>query len=345
MKKFCSFPDIGQYRNIVRTITDRGQYLGKDENGDPIFDRARPLEKIKFSGTVKNHGINTGVTINKEGQIWAQSRSDIITPQKDNAGFAAFVEKNESIFRSLFSKIDFKSYDYVTIFGEWAGKGIQKGVAICNFDKFFIVFDLKRSYEDESRGPNDYAHETEIKEIKYLENRIFNVYDFPTYEIEIDFNQPGLVQNDIIELTKAVEAECPVGKQLGFSGTGEGIVFRYKAPDGEVYRFKSKGELHAGKSKVKVLKEVNTEELRKIEELAQTVTPVWRLAQMLEQTFRLNNGGKLDRTKLGDYIKAVIADIQKEDSDIITESGLELKDIGKRVSDIAKRYFFEQEEF
>ena len=345
MQKFCSFPDIGQFRTIVKTISDRGQYVGKDENGDPIFDRLKPLPKIKMSGTVKSHGTNAGVTINKEGQIWAQSKSDIITPQNDNAGFARFVEENTSVFKELFSKLPFNEYDYITIFGEWDGKGIQKGVAICDLDKFFVIFDIKRSYNEADKGPNLYADEEEIKTLRSPENRIFNVYDFQTFEIEIDFNQPGLVQNQIIDMTIGVEDECPIGKQFGIQGTGEGIVFRYKAPDGKVYRFKSKGEKHAGKSKVKVLKEVNTEELMRIEELAQKVTPLWRLSQMLEQTFKLNNGGSLDRTKLGDYIKAVIADIQKEDSDIIEESGLELKDIGKRVSHISKMYFFEQEIF
>ena len=52
MQKFCSFPEIGQFRTIVKTVSDRGQYVGKDENGDPIFDRLKPLPKIKMSGTV-----------------------------------------------------------------------------------------------------------------------------------------------------------------------------------------------------------------------------------------------------------------------------------------------------
>jgi hypothetical protein len=35
--------------------------------------------------------------------------------------------------------------------------------------------------------------------------------------------------------------------------------------------------------------------------------------------------------------------IKQEDMDLLVEAGLEPKDIGKCVSDIARRYFFDQE--
>ena len=78
-------------------------------------------------------------------------------------------------------------------------------------------------------------------------------------------------------------------------------------------------------------------------EIADKVTPTWRLAQMLETACDLINGGELDRAKLGDYIRLVINDIIKEDMDILVDAGLEPKDINKYVSEIARRYFFDQE--
>jgi len=39
----------------------------------------------------------------------------------------------------------------------------------------------------------------------------------------------------------------------------------------------------------------------------------------------------------------VINDIMKEDLHIINDAGLEPKDINKRVSEVARMYFFEQE--
>ena len=43
------------------------------------------------------------------------------------------------------------------------------------------------------------------------------IEDFQTWEMEIDFNYPELVQNKLGELTLAVEEECPIGKAFGFS--------------------------------------------------------------------------------------------------------------------------------
>ena len=121
MKKFCSFPEIGQYRQIVKTITERERYIGKDEDGNKIYDHSKMLPVQKWTGTVKQHGTNAGVTINKDGEIWAQSRSNIITIQSDNAGFAFFVESKKDIFKAFFEQLDFNGFDYITIFGEWAG--------------------------------------------------------------------------------------------------------------------------------------------------------------------------------------------------------------------------------
>ena len=55
------------------------------------------------------------------------------------------------------------------------------------------------------------------------------------------------------------------------------------------------------------------------------------------------NGGQIDRKHLGNYIRAVIADIVKEESDVIAGEGFELKDLTKRISQTAREFFFEKE--
>lgn len=352
MKQFCSFPEIGQYRNIVKTITDRAHWMGKDENGEPIFDRSRKAGVKKFTGTIKLHGSNAGVTFNQEGEYWAGSRTQIITPLADNAGFASFVESNRDAFKELASKIPFNGYDMVTIFGEWCGENIQKGVAICGLPKMFVIFDIKRSYYtsvdeggltvESPKGPNLYSTIEEIKTLRSPENLIFNIYDYPTYEIEVDFDNPGLSQNKMIEITAEVENECPVGKAFGVSGIGEGVVWCYQDEDGVKYRYKVKGDKHSGASKVKTLKPVDDQRLQLINEVADKVTPVWRLAQMYK-TLQGESEEVLERSKIGEYIKLVMADVVKEDLDIIVDAKLELKDVGGKISGIAKDYFFSQE--
>ena len=176
MKKFCSFPEIGQYRQIVKTITEHTRYVGKNENGDRIYNHLKELPIHKYTGTVKMHGTNAGVTINKEGEIYAQSRSNIITVEKDNAGFAFFVESRKDIFKYLFDKLDFNGFDYITIFGEWCGGNIQKGVAINGLPKMFVIFDIKRSYETIEQGNNIYADNEEIYLLRHPFDNIFNIY-------------------------------------------------------------------------------------------------------------------------------------------------------------------------
>jgi hypothetical protein len=64
---------------------------------------------------------------------------------------------------------------------------------------------------------------------------------------------------------------------------------------------------------------------------------------MVTESCDLNNGGSIDRAKLGDYLRMVINDVMKEEMDIISEAGLEPKDINKHISQVAREYFFDRE--
>lgn len=349
MKKMIKFPSIDQFRTVVSNINRQYNFVGLDENGEAIYDPSLPKPTLKFKGTVKLHGTNAGVSFNGESGMWAQSRENIITPEHDNAGFAFFAHSHETEFLKLFNEVATKenidvNKNTISIYGEWAGKGIQRGVGISNIEKSFFIFGVKITphTETEEELKSNPAYWVDSSYLRNTDVRIYNIEDFQTYEIEIDFNMPQLVQNKLSDLTIAVEEQCPVAKEFGEIGIGEGIVWSIEF-NGVVHRFKVKGELHAGKSKVKKLNKVDDERVRKTLELAEKVTPTWRLAQMLETSCDFMNGGTLDRSKLGEFIKLVMADILKEDMDLLVEAGLEPKDIGKYVSDIARRYFFDQE--
>lgn len=329
MEKFCGFPSIGQYRQIVKTITERTKYVGKDENGNAIYDHSKILPTQRWVGTVKLHGSNSGVSIDKHGNMWAQSRENIITVEKDNAGFAFFVESNKELFKSLFDKLDFNGYDYITIFGEWCGGNIQKGVAINGLDKMFVIFDIKRSYETTEQGDNVYSNIEEIKTLRSTDNRIYNIYDFKTYEIDIDFNNPAEVQNKIIEMTIEVENECPVGREFGKIGIGEGIVFSHLNEDGSKFRFKSKGEKHSS-SKVKTLASVDPEKINSVKEFVEYSVTENRLSQGVEKVFGI--GGELDIKRMGEFLKWIVSDIMKEEQDTLKENKLEPKDVTSAIS-------------
>lgn len=328
------YPSIGQFRNVIYQVNRTHEFVGLDENNEPIYDKGRPKPTLTFKGTVKIHGTNAAVCYNDTDGIYYQSRKNIITPEKDNAGFAKFAESNKDVFLEMFDDIscsmDTKGKT-IAIYGEWAGQGIQKKVAVSQLPKSFFIFGLKIE--------NDPVIKPTL--LRSPENRIYNIHHFQTFSIDIDFNNPGLSQNKIIEETIKVEEECPVGKALGISGIGEGIVFSCQT-DKELLMFKSKGEKHS-KSRVKTLKAVDAIKLLKIKELAEEVTPKWRLEQFLNEVCDLSNGGQITRDKISPFIRAVIKDAFKEDMDIIEKAGINSKDLGKPIADICRKYFFEQE--
>jgi hypothetical protein len=343
MKKFIKFPSIEQFRTVVTNVNKRYNFVGLDDNGEPIYDHSLSKPVLTFKGTVKLHGTNASVCGNLEDGVWAQSRNNIITPESDNAGFAFFVESKKEVFTQLIAEVFLKNEldmidNTVTIYGEWCGKSIQKNVGISDIDKSFFIFGVKITPNDE----NEVAYWVDYDYLRAPEHNIYNIDDYKTYSIDIDFKNPQLFQNKLSELTLGVEEECPVAKEFGFSGIGEGIVWvsEYK---GSQLRFKVKGEKHAGKSKVKTLNKVDDEKIKKLIDVAEKVTPTWRLSQMLSEACDLMNGGTIDRSKLGDYLRLVIGDVIKEDMDILVDAGVEPKDVNKYISEIARRYFFEQE--
>lgn len=137
MPTHISYPSIEQFRNAIRNVNQRARYAGKDANGDSIYDNVKPLPTLDYLGTVKTHGTNCAIGFNREtGEIWYQSRSNVITVENDNAGFARFCSESDSVVRGLFQGLSGKQ---VIIFGEFIGKGIQKSVAICELSKRMVM--------------------------------------------------------------------------------------------------------------------------------------------------------------------------------------------------------------
>lgn len=341
MKKMCKFPEIEQYRHVVQYIKNKTQYIGKDENGYPIYDENIVLPKITFSGTCKLHGTNSGVTINKDGEIYAQSRERVLSIGDDNAGFALFVENNKNVFRELLSTIDMLDYDYLTIFGEWCGKGIQKGVAITQLDKMFVIFDIKLSYDNNDKGTNIYLPDYEIIKLRSKDNNIYNIYDYQTYSINIDFNKPEESLDLLTQLTIGVENECPVGKAFGVDGVGEGIVWCYQTNDGDKIRFKTKGERHKGtSSKDKKIINVDVDKINSVNEFVEYSVTEPRLNQGIEKIFGFNQ--PLDIKRTGDFLRWVVGDIMKEEVDTLIKNGLDPKDVNSSISNKAKIWFLDK---
>lgn len=95
-------------------------------------------------------------------------------------------------------------------------------------------------------------------------------------------------------------------------------------------------------SKVKTLKVVDDEKLQKIQEVAQQVTPAWRLEQMFALVNDTVNGGVPTMEKMGAFMKALNQDIIKEESDVMVSAGLEPKEVFSVVARIARQWYSEE---
>lgn len=321
------YPSIEQFRNVIRTVKARHDFKCKTEDGEALYYHDSPYPTLKFQGTVKIHGTNAGIVKYKDPSgftdIEFQSRERVLSLDSDNAGFALAMSGKNLDF--LFEDIDFK--EYIAVYGEWCGGNIQKGVAVCQLPKMFVIFgcmvDGVWKDKEHIRFDNEQA--------------IYNIHQFPRYDVEIDFNNPEAIQNTLIELTLAVEEKCPVGAYFGVNGIGEGLVFTCITDPS--LKFKSKGEKHSS-SKVKVLNSVDTEELESINEFVEYSVTENRLKQGIENLKA--NGIEISSKTTGDFLRWIVNDIMKEERDTIIKNQINVKKANSVISKKARNWYFSQ---
>lgn len=117
---FRKFPSIEQFKSVIKQVKTHCEYNNL------------PLPTLKFNGTVKLHGANSCVGYNViDSQYFTQSRERIITPEDDNYGFSNWAMKSSYIQQLVMDILNhFDAKETIHIYGELAGKGIQKKVAI-----------------------------------------------------------------------------------------------------------------------------------------------------------------------------------------------------------------------
>lgn len=320
MIKQYKFTHIGQFRNV---ISDINRYYDGME---------KPI--LTFEGTIKLYGTNSGVCYDGT-DMWCQSRKRPITIEKDNAGFAFFVESHKGLFEKYMQDLYKENY-VVSVYGEWCGGSIQKGVALNQLSKRFVIFAIKYTNK-ENHEDHIYIKPT----VSYPEETIYNIWNFKTWKIDIDFKNPAYAQSQIVEWVSEVEKECPFAKEFGVSGIGEGIVFSNFNEKGErQYIFKAKGEKHSA-SKVKTIAKIDPEKMNNINEFVDYSVTENRLNQAIEQVFTINNE-ELSIKKTGDFLRWIVNDIMREEKDTMISNKLEPKDVNKYISTKARVWFMER---
>lgn len=318
-----NYSSIEQFKNVIKSVRDRSEKYGT------------PLPKLTFSGTCKAHGTNAGVRLDPNSSINFQSRERDLSITSDNAGFCMWGNRNIEQLKRSFDNIDHDPEQTVVIFGEWCGPGIQKSVAVSQLPhKMFLVFDITLINPDDSR-----IHLTpdQIKQTIIRTDDILTIYDFKTWEVEIDFNDPQAIQNHLVELTLEVERECPIGKHFGISGIGEGIVFVNREHN---LKFKCKGEAHSA-TKVRTIKEIAVVDIERMKSIAEFVDRVVSENRLNQGIAKLGEKGlDVDVKNTGSFMQWVVQDAIKEEFDTIVASGFDMKEIGKAASDKAKQFWF-----
>ena len=315
-----TFTEIGQFRSVVKQVR---QYYDRIQSPHLI-------PTLTFVGTSKLHGTNGGLR-RKNGKIQPQSRNNIISVENDNCGFAKFISGiPESVLNELFDTISSNPDDEITLYGEWAGKGIQSGVGVAELDRFWALFAARKNgmMVPSVDGLDAPAH------------RIFNVADAGFFKVKVDFKNPEAAIVEFERRTMDVENECPFAKVHGVSGIGEGIVWRcVERPSDTDLWFKTKGTKHSN-SKVKKVATVDIEKVNGINACVDLVLPQGRLDQGFDY-FR-ENQIDIDPKNMGQYLKWISGDVLKEETDTIQGNGFEWKDVQKVITVRAREYFFKK---
>lgn len=307
---------------------------------------ASPPPVLYYQAKIKLDGTNGAILVDENGQVTTQSRTQKLSLEDDNFGFAAWVHKNQDKFSQI-SRV----YGRVAIFGEWAGPGINKRAAIAKIDrKVFAVFAIR------IMRPNkpDRMIVSPTKIARILPSDMPDVYVLPWYgdHIPFDFNDADQLKVSVEKvnvMVNEVEAEDPWVKEVfGVSGIGEGLVLypltgfeadHLGSMDYESYAqwlFKAKGEKHRVVNQKQPV-QIDPEVASSIDAFVDLFVTPARCEQGVEQVC----GGTIEMHNIGNFIKWVSQDVHKESVAELEASGLTWNQVAKSVGNRARAWFLE----
>jgi tRNA-binding EMAP/Myf-like protein len=291
---------------------------------------------VTYRAKVKLDGTNAAVQIFPNGQVAAQSRTQVITPDNDNMGFAQWVNQNLTYFAQLATQ------NHITLFGEWCGRGIQSRTAVSQIDRrIFVAFAIQTI----NAGHQVATLEIDPDRIAAALQPHPDLYVLPFYgdKFDLDFGDKDQLNTAIAALNQMVEdveqVDPWVKDTFGIAGLGEGLVM-YPL-DIQVERlayaelfFKAKGEKHqAVKAKKPV--QVAPERAQGVDEFVDLFVTSSRLEQGLTEAC----GGQLDMTLMGAFLKWFAMDVQKESVAELEAAQLTWKDVNKAINQAAREWY------
>jgi hypothetical protein len=347
MALMTRYAETVQFR---QAITDANRYSCHLSN---THGKQRPI--FNFIGTVKLHGTNAAIGYRRGSGYWFQSRNRVITLAEDHAGFALHFDPLADEFftdhvlpNCPIVRQHYELGDRIVIFGEWCGGTIQENVAICGLSTMFVIFKIKivnqakktQAVADEDEQQSNrrtfWLDPKEWKNIKWHKHSVYNIYDFRTYTIEIDFNRPELSQNILTEITEQVEQQCPVGAYFNRIGVGEGVVWTEWANTRGNLTFKVKGREHLI-SNAQTLAPVRVTVVKNVGEFIQYACTENRMRQALD--YMREQGVPIETKNADTFLKWLTEDIFKEEQDTMNASNINAKDVTRAITKKAQAWF------
>ncbi|KAL8708282.1 MAG: hypothetical protein Q9225_007627 [Loekoesia sp. 1 TL-2023] len=308
--------------DIAETMNTLFPKIGKLSDFIHRFKKLAPETRIiPLAGSVKLHGAHADWVISSDDAIRVQSRNLLeLSSCNDIYGLFAFTTPLHTAITRLrddilrrFTELDpqepIDSDCSVIISGEWCGQGIQKGVAISQLPKHFVIFSICIN--------GVWVDEKEYADICNEADGIHNIGKVPCYRFDFNLDDIECSELAVQAFVNAVEQTCPYGLARGVEGPGEGIVWKaigYER-DPEMW-FKYKAESHAVSHSAKLPVTALAPENREREDnFATAVVTERRLQQGWEYLREM--GVTRDKAATGRFVAWVT-------NDVLTEEGEEM---------------------
>ena len=334
------YPSIPSFKELSKQVAEMTRYCGKNEDGYPLYDDSIPLPTLTFFGSEKLHGSCSSLHYIHPGKIICQSRNRELSLDNDNLGFCRYITDNKDYYLDLFEHFNFYHYGSpeIVVHGEFCGRGIQKGVAVSQLSKRFMIFGLQYKVDDQFMWV---PVEELVNVLEPYKNIV--IANYKTWEIEIDFNNTKPAQEQINAWVEEVDKESPLGKEMGVIGPGEGLVLSHLTShinkDAVLLQFKSKGKSHViVNSREHDATGILQIQYQAAKDFVNDVVTEYRLNQGLDYFREMKID--IDIKNLGKFLTWTVKDVLHEEGSSINENNLDLKMVKREISNIAKEFFF-----
>lgn len=337
MASVVRWASIKNFHNLRRDLKKNPEWL--------------PPVTVRYQAKVKLHGTNAAIQLECGKEPVCQSRDSILTPTKDNMGFAAWAEENKLALKEISDGLG--EGQRLVVFGEWAGPKIQRSTAVSQIpNRIFAVFAIRIYWGDHEIFVSDPRHiSLYLKHSQYKQScpslHVLPWYKDEEYNISWDASIEDLQSEiDRINAEVALVEACDpwVKSVFGIEGIGEGLVFYPRNPTlndyshFESFGFKAKGAEHQVVAHSKPVQADAT----KSDGATEYAKLVCTISRMRQGAGAVSQSGEISMKYIGAFLKWLAVDLEKETGAEIEASGCNKKVAISTAQKYAKVWYLEQ---